>query len=165
MSENNTSEEKKPVETVFVNPIDKDKVAQNPGLLEYAHTVGGAIIRPLDKGRMRGQAMAAMYEQTSVQLEQIKQQVELLMAQADKIHNRLNVSELIYKADIGFKPIISRLYHLYERANGKLTLSMVSPNEWGRKMPFKFVASVKLLSDHTWDIIDGEVGTEFVEYE
>jgi hypothetical protein len=30
-------------------------------------------------------------------------------------------------------------------------LSLVSPKEWGPSMPFKkFVATVKLLADHTW---------------
>ena len=37
--------ENTPAEEAFVNPIDKDKVAENPGLLPYAHTAGGAVIR------------------------------------------------------------------------------------------------------------------------
>ena len=28
----------------FINPIDPDKVAENPHLLPYAHTVGSAVI-------------------------------------------------------------------------------------------------------------------------
>ena len=36
--------ENTPAEEAFVNPIDKDKVAENPGLLPYAHTAGGAVI-------------------------------------------------------------------------------------------------------------------------
>jgi hypothetical protein len=31
---------------------------------------------------------------------------------------------------------------------------MVSPQEWGRKKPFeRFVAKIRLLADHTWEII------------
>ena len=37
-----------------INPIDKDKIAKDPHLLPYAHTVGGAIIKPIDKGRAKG---------------------------------------------------------------------------------------------------------------
>ena len=144
-----------PKET-FINPIDKDKVAENPGLLHYAHTVGGAIIKPLDKGRIRGQAMEAMYQQTAVHLTQIKQQVEVLMAQAAAIHNRLDISERIYKADIPFKPVIGHTYHLYQRADEKYVLSMIAPDEWVRHNPLTFVASVKLLADHTWDILAGD---------
>ena len=43
-----------------VNPIDLDKIAEQPHLLPYAHTLGGAIIRPIDKGRTKGVAMSAM---------------------------------------------------------------------------------------------------------
>ncbi|MEM6964800.1 MAG: DUF2452 domain-containing protein [Bacteroidota bacterium] len=137
------------------NPIDKDKVAENPHLLPYAHTVGGSVIRPIDKGRVKGLAVSAMYDQTEAQLDQIREQVTLLAAQAEKIHRRIEVSEKIYLAEIGFKPLIGHTYHLYERKNGKEVLSMVDPKEWGRSMPFeKHVATVKLLSDHTWDILE-----------
>jgi hypothetical protein len=54
-------DEKKKTEEAFVNPIDKDKVTDDPGLLPYAHTVGSAVIRPEDRGRIRGNAMLAMY--------------------------------------------------------------------------------------------------------
>ena len=34
--------------------IDPDKVAENPHSLPYAHTVGGAEIKPVDKGKGKG---------------------------------------------------------------------------------------------------------------
>jgi hypothetical protein len=31
---------------------------------------------------------------------------------------------------------------------------MIGEKEWGRKKcPFKFISSVKLLADHTWEVI------------
>ncbi len=138
----------------FINPIDKDKVAENPHLLPYAHTVGGAVIKPIDKGRVKGLAVSAMHEQTNMQLDQIRTQVELLMTQAQAIHDRVRISEDIYQAEVSFKPLIGHIYHLYERKNGKKLLSMVAPDEWGRTSTLAFVASVQLLADHTWDILD-----------
>lgn len=146
------SEEKKESQS-FVNPIDEDKIAENPHLLPYAHTVGGAVIKPIDKGRTKGLAVSAMHEQTNMQLDQIKAQVELLAAQAKQIQKRVEISEQIYTADTGFKPLINHVYHLYEKEDGDKVLSMVAPEEWGRSSKFKFVASVKLLADHTWDIL------------
>ena len=134
------------------NPIDPDKVAENPHLLPYAHTVGGAVIKPIDKGRVKGLAVSAMYEQTETQLEQIRKQVELLAQQAQAIHDRVKISEDIYQAEIGFKPLIGHLYHLYKKSDETNVLSMVGPQEWGSNPPYNFVASVKLLSDHTWEI-------------
>lgn len=136
------------------NPIDKDKIAENPHLLPYAHTVGGAVIKPIDKGRVKGLAVSAMHEQTNMQLDQIRKQVELLVTQAQLIHDRVEVSERIYLADMNFKPLIGKIYHLYQRKNGKDVLSMVAPNEWGRSQPYTFVASIKLLADHTWEILE-----------
>ena len=138
----------------FFNPIDKDKVAEKPNLLPYAHHVGGAIIKPLDKGRTKGNAMKAMFQQTENQLTQIKEQVETLIRQAQAIHDRISISERIYTADVGFKPVIDHVYYLYERDNGDWFLSMVSPAEWGKLRNFEFIAKVKLLADHTWDVVE-----------
>lgn len=134
------------------NPIDKDKTAENPHLLPYAHHVGSSVIKPIDKGRVKGLAVSAMYEQTERQLDQIREQVDLLVKQARAIQERVQISESIYQAEIGFKPLIGFVYHLYLRSNGQHTLSMVGPQEWGSNPPFEFVASVKLLSDHTWEV-------------
>ncbi len=143
----------------FINPIDKDKIAENPHLLPYAHTVGGAVIKPEDKGRIKGRAVSAMYEQTDMQLDQLRQQFELLATQAKQIQDRVTISERIYGADMPFEPLISFTYHLYQRSNGKDVLSMVGPNEWGSNPPYKFMATVQLLGDHTWDIL--EKGEDF----
>lgn len=137
----------------FINPIDKDKIAENPHLLPYAHTVGGAVIKPIDKGKVKGLAVGAMYEQTEMQLDQIREQINLLAEQANKIKARVEISESIYQAEMNFKPLIGKTYHLYQRASGKYLVSMVAPSEWGRKNPLAFKATVKLLSDHTWDIL------------
>lgn len=148
------AEEKDQVETQSFNPIDEDKVAENPHLLPYAHTVGGAVIKPIDKGRVKGRAVSAMYEQTDLQLDQIRKQIELLAEQAKTIYDRVSISEKIYLADISFEPLIGFTYHLYERSNGKYVLSMVSPEEWGKNPPYTFLGTVKMLSDHTWEVLE-----------
>lgn len=141
----------------FINPIDKDKIAENPHLLPYAHTVGGAVIKPIDKGRVKGLSLDAMYEQTNVHLSQIRKQVETLIQQAQEVHDRVEISEKIYLADMGFKPLIGRIYFLYQKKDESYVLSMISQDEWGDKPPYKFVSEVKLLSDHTWEIITSEI--------
>ena len=156
MTEQQEKQEKQEQEHLSFNPIDKDKVAENPHLLPYAHTVGGVVIKPIDKGRVKGRAVSAMYEQTDMQLDQLRKQIELLAKQAQNIYDRVAISEKIYQADIGFEPLIGFNYHLYERSNGKYVLSMVGPKEWGGNPPYTFISSVKMLSDHTWEILDQE---------
>jgi hypothetical protein len=136
------------------NPIDPDKIAENPHLLPYAHTVGGAVIKPMDKGRVKGRAVAAMYEQTDLQLAQIKEQIDLLAQQARNLQDRVKISEEIYLTDMNFEPLIGRVYYLYRRANDKSVLSMIAPHEWGKKAPYIFIAEVKMLADHTWEVLN-----------
>lgn len=150
-SNNNTE----PKTTNFINPIDKDKIAENPHLLPYAHTVGGAVIKPIDKGRVKGMALEAMYDQTNSQLDQIREQVELLARQAQAIHDRVNISEQIYQAEMNFKPLMGKIYHLY-RQDERYILSMIGPGEWGKEMPYEFVSTAKLLADHTWEVLQQE---------
>ena len=141
-------------EEEFINPIDPDKVAQNPGLLPYAHTLGSGVIRPDDLGKIKSNALLAMEQQTELQLNQIQEQINLLYIQATRIKERSDISVWIYQAHMGFDPIVGRIYHLYEREEGKHFLSMIGPEEWGRnKTSSRFIATVKLLADHTWDIL------------
>ncbi len=138
----------------FVNPIDEDKIAEDPHLLPYAHTVGGAVIKPVDRGKVKGRAVQSMYEQTDMQIDQIKEQIALLAEQAKAIQRRVQISENIYLAEMNFEPLVGFTYHLYQRANQQFVLSMVGPNEWGAQPPYRFVATARLLADHTWEIVE-----------
>jgi hypothetical protein len=135
------------------NPIDKDKVAENPGLLPYAHTIGGAVIRPEDKGKIKSRALTAMRQQTEKQMSQLYKQMQLIAEQANEIKKRVEVSEKIYMSEMGFEPLVGHSYFLYEKEDGKNLLSMVGPEEWGPSLPYKkYISKVTLLADHTWDI-------------
>jgi len=147
-------ESKQPIEELFINPIKLEDIAENPHLLPYAHSRGGAQIVPVDKGKVKGRAMSAMYEQTDMHLQQIREQIELLARQAREIQDRVSISEEIYQAEMSFEPFMGKTYHLYRRASGRAVLSLVAPQEWGSKAPFTFVATVRLMGDHTWDIIN-----------
>jgi hypothetical protein len=136
------------------NPIDKDKVAENPGLLPYAHTLGSALIRPEDTGKIKGRAVTAMRQQTQRQMDQLYKQMQTLVDQANELKRRVEVSERIYQTQLNFDPIIGNTYYLYERHDGTDLLSMIAPEEWGRSRSYKrFVAKAVLLADHTWDVV------------
>lgn len=132
---------------------EKEKTTETPGLIAFPHTVGGALIRPEDTGKLKGRALSAMREQTGRQMKQLYQQAQLLADQAREIQKRAKVSERIYTSQMSFEPLIGHSYYLYERKDGTDLLSMVGPEEWGRSQPFKkFLAKVTLLSDHTWEV-------------
>ncbi|MFB6257947.1 MAG: DUF2452 domain-containing protein [Flavobacteriales bacterium] len=139
------------------NPIDPEKVADNPHLLPYGHHVGSASIKPVDKSKVKGRAVAAMQEQTGQQLGQIKKQMQTLAQQANEIQKRVEISEKIYEADTSFEPQIGHTYYLYERKEGEYVLSMIGPEDWGKSIPFnQYLAAVQLLADHTWKVLDNQ---------
>ncbi|MBC7850391.1 MAG: DUF2452 domain-containing protein [Chitinophagaceae bacterium] len=121
-------------------------------VLPYSSSVSGAVIKPTEEGVIRHKALTAMEEQTNMQLDQIRKQVELLALQAQEIQKRKELSILIYSAKLNFSPVIGQVYYLYEKKDESHILSLVSPKEWGNSSgPFKrFLAGVKLLADHTW---------------
>lgn len=139
----------------FENPIDPDKITENPHSLEYPHHAGSALVKPEDKGKIKGQALSAMEHQTDMQLRQIYEQMQLLADQAKKLNDRKAVSEKIYQAEMRFQPLINHIYHLYQKEDTTYLLSLIGPTQWGRSgKSFTFVATVLLLADHTWDILE-----------
>ena len=121
-------------------------------VLPYSASVSGAVIKPTQEGVIRHKVLTAMEEQTNMQLDQIRKQVELLALQAQEIQSRKELSMIVYSAKLNFQPVIGQVYHLYENHDGSYMISMVSPNEWGRgSKSFKqHTAKVQLLADHTW---------------
>ena len=120
-------------------------------VLPYSASVSGALVKPTEEGVIRHKALTAMEEQTNMQLDQIRKQIELLALQAQEIHKRKELSMLIYNAKLSFNPVIGQIYYLYEKQDGNHMISLITPKEWGASMPFKrFVAGVQLLADHTW---------------
>ena len=140
----------------FQNPIDPDKITETPSSLEYPHHAGSALVKPEDKGKIKGRALSAMEFQTDMQLDQIYQQMQLLAEQAKKLNSRKDISEMIYQAEMRFEPLINHIYHLYKKEDSTYLLSLIGPNQWGRsKKSFDFLATVRLLADHTWDVLEG----------
>jgi hypothetical protein len=148
---------KKP-KPINIDHIDLDhmkkKTTDIPGLLEYAHSVGGFSVVPTKDGAIKGHSLKVMEQQTQMQMDQIYDQMKLLASQAKHLQTRADVSLEIYNAEMRFKPVVGETYYLYEKENAIKTLSPVSPKEWGDKIPFKsFISKVRLLADHTWDIL------------
>jgi len=66
-----------------------------------------------------------------------------------KLIQEYNWTKLVYEADYSFQPIVGHVYHLYERKNKMLWLSLIGPNEW--KQPY--IGSFKLQTDGKWEKI------------
>lgn len=119
-------------------------------VLPYASSASGAVIKPTEEGMIKHKALSAMEEQTNMQMEQIRRQIELLALQANEIQKRRELSMKIYSAKMSFVPVIGSVYFLYETNDNTHVMSLVGPKQWGNGPYKNFVAQVKLLADHTW---------------
>jgi len=143
---------------IDIKNVDRERLKLNsvdlPGLVAYATNSSSALIRPEDEGKIKSRALRAMHQQTANQMDQLMDQMRPLIEQAAKLKKRVEISEIIYTSKISFDPIIGQLYHLYLKKDGEYLLSIVGPKEWGSSMPYeKFESSVKLMADHTWEVI------------
>jgi hypothetical protein len=136
------------------DPFKKDALYQGQDKFSpIPLTVSSPKINPIDKRLVKATAFETMQYQANQQISIIKQQAELLMEQARKIEERMEISRKIYEADLNFEPVIGTTYHVYEK-NGRTVLSLIAPNEWGKKMPFDHhVCSATLLGDKSWDLV------------
>ena len=87
-------------------------------VMPYSTSVSGAIVKPNEEGVIRHKALSAMEEQTNMQLQQIRKQIELLALQAQEIQMRKELSMIIYSAKLSFSPVIGSIYYLYEKQDG-----------------------------------------------
>lgn len=142
-----------------IPPILDGSPEKRSSFLEYPMHVGSAPIVKIDGNATAKAGLQAMHHQTHAQLNQIREQMELLAAQARKIQARIEISEKIYRAKCSFKPEINQTYYLYSSGveSPPYVLSLIGPNEWGRSKSYpQFIASVRLMGDHTWEVIDSE---------
>lgn len=117
--------------------------------------VASALIRPIDKGKLKAVALETVEKQAHEQIAMLKKQADLILEQVKRIEERVKISAEIYQADLGFEPVIGHQYHLYENEIGNRKLSMIGPNEWNTKSSrlWQFLATVKLNADRSWDVV------------
>lgn len=116
-------------------------------------SIGSPVIKPEDRNQIKANAVEAMHHYANQEISMLRKQADLIMQQVREIESRLKVSEQIYQSDIRFVPVVGQIYHLYEK-DDHYSLSLIGPDEWGTsKNSRKYVASVKLLGDHSWDVL------------
>ncbi len=141
-------------------------ITDTPASLPYPHHVGSIEIKPEDMNKITARALEAMTLYSTQELSRLKRITKILeeeniqnkrllgeiMMQYTDLVKRVIVAEFIYKSEINFEPRIGQTYHLYQN-NGTCFLSLIAPEEWFPSYKEKYLATVKLLPDKTWDLI------------
>ena len=61
-----------------------------------------------------------------------------------------NWTSLVYKANYSFQPLQGELYHLYEKEDRNLFLSLIEPSQWNQV----YIGSFKLLNNGKWELVN-----------
>lgn len=142
---------------VRIDEIDFEKLemisASNPNAITYAHSRGSAPIKAVDRKHIAKRGIEAMGEQIDIQMQQIMDQMKLLADQVEGLKEKKKLSQIVYGAQMSFKPVIGESYFLYEQDN-EYILSILSPEEWGEShlRDKTFICKVRLSGDYSWEI-------------
>ena len=64
-----------------------------------------------------------------------------------KLVQEYNWTKLVYESTYNFQPIVGEVYHMYEKKDKSLWLSLIGPNQWNQP----YVGSFRLLTDGKWE--------------
>lgn len=84
------------------------------------------------------------------ELELIVDQIRGLQERAREVLERARMDTELHRATCAFKKLPGQTYHLYERDEGTLYFSMLSPDDWGGTPPHRFRGSFRLEADMRW---------------
>ena len=120
-----------------------DQVADNPGLLPYASNVGAPAIKATNLTSYKQEKLVKTNKFFSSKYDEIKEEYRKLMESYEW-------NQLIYNSNFSFKPEKGEVYHLHQRSNQKLFLSIIQPNEWDQI----YIGSFRLDSNDKWEKVE-----------
>lgn len=121
-----------------------DNIAENPHSLPYASNVGAPVIKANNlSGWKHGSAHRAN--------QHFKDKYEELKLQYEKLAEEIYWNDILFNAEMKFKPVIGKVYHLYKN-DKKYFISLFSKNEcsWGEEL---YQGSFRLNYDNRWEVV------------
>lgn len=79
-----------------------------------------------------------------------KSRLNELKDEYKKLVEDYNWTKLVYEAEYSFEPSVGETYHLYERKNKSIFLSLIAPDEWKEK----YIGSFKQLNNGKWENVE-----------
>jgi len=120
-----------------------DNISDNPGLLPYGSNVGAPAIQVSNIEHWKSPRIIHVNQQFQDKFEELKNEYQ-------KLIDEYKWNDLVYKSKFSFEPVIGKIYHLYYADNGKIFLSLISPNEWKKE----HIGSFKYNHDNKWEKIE-----------
>lgn len=90
--------------------------------------------------------------QSSGKLNLLAKQIRELQEEAIKILEETRRNQELHRAECGFAKKVGQTYHLYRKGDGRLIFSLLSPAEWGERLPYRYEGSYRLENDMSWTL-------------
>jgi len=100
-----------------------DNVAPNPHSLPYASDLGAPVIKP--DHSLGGWKVGAVHRANKHYNERFNK----LKTELQNLYSEFKWNEIIFNAEMRFKPVIGKEYHLYQKENGSFYLTLFAPYE------------------------------------
>jgi hypothetical protein len=128
-------EDKKPDQVVF----DETTQRYDASLKSYGTNVGAPSISTTQVKTWKSVGISKVNHM-------LKQKFDELQAEYDKMMEEYKWNELVYNAEYNFEPIVGEVYHLYQRENGSVFLSVIPPANFN----YEFIGSFQLTFEKVW---------------
>ena len=102
----------------------------------YPTSVGAPGFEPISVDKSSGITANHYFES---RLDELRQEYK-------KLIQEYNWTRLVYESSYAFQPIVGHTYHMYEKKDKSLWLSLIGPNEWNQV----YVGSFQLQTDGKW---------------
>ena len=126
---------KYPDNIVYDYKLDKFDANTKP----YPTSVGAQSFEPIKVDKSSGITANHYFES---RLNELKEEYK-------KLIQEYNWTKLVYEATYNFQPIVGHTYHLYEKKDKSLWLSLIGPDEWNQP----YVGSFELQTNGKWEKI------------
>ena len=120
-----------------------DMFAENKAIMPYGDSVGAPAIRPTNIEAYKQEKILKTNHYFEARFNEIKDEYKKLLEE-------FKWNDLLYSSDFRFEPIKGHTYHLYQREDETLFLSLIGPDEWN----MIFIGSFEMGSDDKWNKIN-----------
>jgi hypothetical protein len=123
-----------------------DNYVPNARSLPYASDLGAPVIKP--DHSLGGWKIGAVHTANK----HYEERFNKLKKEFEDLAEDYKWNEIIFNAEIRFKPVIGKEYYLYQKKNGKFYLTLFSPLEKSSRYE-GYQGKFRLNYDNRWEIV------------
>ena len=125
----------------------------NRNVTPYPTEVGGPKFDLIPVTERKDLMVNAARMHAEQEYNRIMEMVAVLSKQAEEVKRRLEITDMVHKAEYQFQPAHGQTYWLlYDTDAATTRLAIQGPTDWttGKPEKYEYITQVKWLGDYTW---------------